>query len=322
MQEDFEKSWVNKYAPTTLDEMILDENLKNNFSKMIVEKKIVNMTLYGIQGMGKTTLTKVLLNELGDFAESVVINCGIDNSVDMVRNKVMDFVDAYIPGKMKIIVMDEADSLSGNASGSEGNSAQKALRSAMNPDDVIFILTCNNLGNLSPAIQSRCTPVQLFFNKRDILARCIKILQQENVEFNPEIVCDFRDQIIEPNFPDVRSIINQLQIWSTGGSLHKMERSVVQKEVDIMALKICEMIKSKMEAREISKYYIEHESEFNGDYEQLAGSLFRSLYNCPNAQIQLSESIFKMSQVTDKEIQFYSALMTICGIISKTPLNG
>jgi DNA polymerase III delta prime subunit len=322
MQDEFEKSWVNKYAPAKLDDMILDESLKNNFRKMIESKKIVNMTLYGIQGMGKTTLTKVLLEELGESAEAIVVNCGIDNSVDMVRNKVMDFVDAYIPGKMKIIIMDEADSLSGSASGTEGNSAQKALRSAMNPDDVIFILTCNNLGNLSPAIQSRCTPVQLFFNTRDVLARCIKILQMENIKFTPENIVEFRDQIVEPNFPDVRSIINQLQIWSTGGEFHKMERSVVQKEVDVMASKILEMVKSKVEVREISRYYIEHESEFNGNYEQLAASLFRLIYNYPTAQLQLSDAIFKMSQVVDKEIQFYSALMMTNQTINKTPLNG
>ena len=322
MPEDFEKSWVNKYAPQKFDDLILDETLKKNFKTMVSSRRMMNMTLYGTQGMGKTTLTRVMLNEFGDLVESMFINCGVDNSVDMVRNKIADFIDSYIPGKLKVIVLDEADSLSGSASGTEGNSAQKALRSAMNTDEVAFVLTCNNLGNLSPAIQSRCTPVMIYFNQKDVLARCISILQKEQIAFDTAQLAQFRDEVVIPNFPDVRSIINQLQIWSTGGTFHHMERSVVQREVDVMASKIFEMAKSRTAAREISKFYIENETEFNADYEQLAGSLFRLLFDYPQAQLQLSEAIFKMSQVQDKEIQFYAALLVVCSIIQKATLRG
>lgn len=322
MSEDFEKSWVNKYAPQRFSDLILDETLKSNFAAMVENRRVMNLTLYGTQGMGKTTLARVVLNELGDLVESMFINCGVDNSVDMVRNKIADFIDSYIPGKLKVIILDEADSLSGSASGTEGNSAQKALRSAMNTDEVSFILTCNNLGNLSPAIQSRCTPIMIYFNQKDVLARCISILQKEKIMFDTSQLAFFRDEVVAPNFPDVRSIINQLQIWSTGGTFHRMERSVVQREVDVMASKIFEMAKNKVAAREISKFYIENETEFNADYEQLAGALFRLLFDYPQAQLQLSEAIFKMSQVQDKEIQFYAAMLIICSQIQKAVLRG
>lgn len=305
-------SWADKYAPKTINEMILADDLKNGFISMVNNKNPTNMTLYGSPGIGKTTLANLIVKDLGkDNVAVCYISCGIDNSVDMVRSKIVDFVDSYQPDKIKIVVLDEADSLSGSSSGTEGNSAQKALRSVMCTDDCIFILTCNNLGQLSQAIQSRCTPIKLRFSNNDVLTRCVEILKNENIEFNKEIMIEFYNKILVPTSPDIRSIIRQLEFWCADGTMKNVEGTVVQTEYEVMADTIIRKLNEKIPPREISKFYIEHSDEFNSDYQNVAGSMFRKLYNHPEVQLIIAEHLYRMSLCYDHEIQFYAMLMLI-----------
>lgn len=309
MSDESNLSWVDKYSPKTLSDMILDPILSDRFGQMIKDKKPMNMTLHGVQGCGKTTLATIFINELGESCEHVFIRCGVDNSVDMVRNKLSDFIDSSYPGRIKIVILDEADSLSGTASGTEGNSAQKALRSVMNTDDVIFILTCNNIGSLSMAIQSRCTPIKLKFDDKAVFARCANILKSEGVSVEKDVLLEFYDSVIKQNIPDIRSIIRQLELWSGGNQFHKVDGITCQKEIDVLADEIIKRLSKGMEPREVSRFYITHEDDFSKNYEQLAMALFRKLYDSPKAQLLLSDSIYRMSHVVDKEIQFYSAIV-------------
>lgn len=305
-------SFADKYAPKSIDEMILDQDIKDRFKVMIKNRTPINMTLYGVPGIGKTTLANLIVDELGrDDVALCYVNCGIDNSVDMVRSRLVDFIDSYQPDKIKIVIMDEADSLSGTSSGTEGNSAQKALRSVMCTDDCVFILTCNNLGQLSSAIQSRCTPIKLHFSNEDVLRRCVEILKNENIKFNKDIVAEFYNKILVPSSPDIRSIIRQLEFWCADGIMKNIEGTMVQTELEQMATTIQKKLVDKVPPREISKFYIEHSDEFNSNYEGVASCLFRLNYGNPDAQLIIAEHLYRMSMVYDKEIQFYAMLLLI-----------
>lgn len=301
--------WAFRYAPKSINEMVLSDDLKQRFKLMVAKKEPMNMTLYGIQGIGKTTLANLIVKELGEDCAVCYVNCGIDNSVDMVRSKLVDFVDSFQPDKVKIVILDEADSLSGTASGTEGNSAQKALRSVMCSDDTIFILTCNNLGQLSNAIQSRCTPIKLRFSNEDVLKRCIEILNLEKISYDKEIIKEFYNKIILKCMPDIRSIVRQLEFWCGDGIMKNVEGTVLQTDLDVMADTIIRKLNSKTPPREISKFYIEHCDEFNSNYEGLASSMFRKLYGFPEIQLIIAEHLFRMSQVYDKEIGFYAMII-------------
>jgi len=124
----------------------------------LIEKTLPNIILAGKQGIGKTLISKLLITELG--ADHLFINCGYEGTIDVIRSKVVDFCNAMrlntdVP---KIVVLDEADSLSRETAGS---SAQKALRNIIqeSSDDTRFILTCNYLGNIIEPLQSRCVPI-------------------------------------------------------------------------------------------------------------------------------------------------------------------
>ena len=312
MEEDVRTmQWADKHAPRSIDEMCLDPDLKERFKSMVSQGRLTNMTLYGIQGMGKTTLASLLIEALGDSCASIMVRCGIDNSVDMVRSRIVDFVDSYQPGKVKVVFLDEADSLSGTASGTEGNSAQKALRSVMCTDDCTFILTCNNLGQLSSAIQSRCVPVKLRFSPEEVLSRCVRILQEEKVAFTRDVIVDFYHKVLVPSMPDVRSIIRNLEIWCMDGTMKDTAGTKAMNDFDVMVDTILRKLREKVPPREISEYYVENSDAFNNSYEALAGGIFRKLYGNAPAQAVIAEYLFRMSTCYDKEIQFYAMLMNL-----------
>lgn len=313
--------WAYRYAPASINDMVLSTDLRDRFKQMAETGKLQNMTLYGQPGVGKTTLARLLIKAMGERCESVFIPCGIENSVDMVRSKVVDFVDSYCPDKTKICILDEADSLSGTASGTEVNSAQKALRSVMCADDCVFILTCNNLGSLSAAIQSRCTPLKLQFSSEDVLARCVSILRSEEIKFSKDILMEFYDKMLIPAMPDIRSVICNLELWCSHGEMKNVEGTKAQSELEILSDTILKKLMNGVPPREISKFYIENCDSFNSNYEALAGSIFRKVYANPEVQLIIAESLFRMGTVYDKEIEFYTMLLRLGGKI-KPVLHG
>jgi len=316
--------WEDKHNPKTIDDMIMDNETRNYFKSQLQKDDISSMTLYGIAGIGKSTIALMLPEILGeDKCESMFIDCSRDNSIDMVRGKITDFCEANFNGKIKIIVIDEADSLSGTASGTENSSAQKALKGVMTTyKDTRFVLTCNVINLLNPAIQSRCTPIKLKFESKDILKRCVDILKLENINYDKENVGKFYTDVIVPNYPDVRSIIKQLQMWSVTGSLQAVQACSAQKEIDVFSLELIDKIKAGIPFKTIREYYIQNAEKFSSDYEKLSGAMFNQLYDKPKSQIMLSDSIFHMQSVVDREIQFYASILRVYSDIKTTIIKG
>jgi DNA polymerase III delta prime subunit len=322
MTEQVPLQWEMKHHPVSLDEMVLKDEIKTYFRNQIAQNDVPSMTLYGIQGTGKTTLARMLPNLLGEEkCVSMFVHCGKDNGIDMVRDKLTDFCEAFYPGKLKIAVIDEADSMTGSASMNEDSSAQKAFRSITHYKDVRFILTCNVLAKLSPAVQSRCRPIRLQFETTDVLKRCLQILKMENVRFSKETVSEFFENVIKSSYPDVRSIVAQLQMWSVTGELRPVQAVAATGEIDEFAVDLIDKIKSGMSCRKISEHYISNEAKFSADYEKLLGAMFKQLYDRPKAQLLISNGIFQMQSVFDREIQMYATLLQIAPLVKDGVIN-
>lgn len=209
--------WTEKYRPKTIDGYVFrDDAQKVQIYSWIEQKTIPHLLFSGNAGIGKTTLAKILLNELGiNDLDILEINASRTNSVEDVRDKIVNFVQMIPFGDFKVVLLDEADYLSPNA--------QAALRGVMEEYHTTarFILTCNYPNRIIPALHSRC---QGFHIERvditEFTARVATILVEESIEFD----LDTLDTFVKATYPDLRKCINTVQMNSMNGTLHTPEK--------------------------------------------------------------------------------------------------
>ena len=210
--------WVEKYRPKTLDGYVFrDQKQKAQIESWIKDGSIPHLLFSGNAGIGKTTLSKILLNELDvNDLDVLEINASRTNSVEDVRDKIVNFIQMIPFGNFKVVLLDEADYLSPNA--------QAALRGVMEEyhETARFILTCNYPNRIIPAIHSRCQGFHV--DRTDLTeftARVATILVNENVDFD----LDTLDTFVKATYPDLRKCINTVQANSRDGVLHTPDQA-------------------------------------------------------------------------------------------------
>ena len=204
--------WVEKYRPHNLDEVIFQNDAqKQKFLGYRKSKEIPNLLLSGVQGSGKTTISRALIKDLGiDRIDVLTINASEETGVDAMRDKIKNFISTMPVGDFKVVRLEEADYLSLNA--------QAALRVLMEnfSDTARFILTCNYDNKIMPAIKSRAVSFRFTTPAIDeVILRMGEILFTENIDFDT----DDLEKVFNANYPNIRSIIKYLEDFSSTGKL-------------------------------------------------------------------------------------------------------
>ena len=204
--------WTEKYRPQDIDGYVFrDQAQRDQVAGWIKSGSIPHLLFSGAPGVGKTTLAKILIHQLGiDEYDVLEINASRENSVDTIRDKITGFVQTMPFGDFKVVLLDEADYISPNG--------QAALRGVMETyhASARFILTCNYPNRIIPALHSRC---QGFHIERvdvtEFTARMATVLVTEGIEFD----LDTLDSYVKATYPDLRKCLNMCQMNSQEGRL-------------------------------------------------------------------------------------------------------
>ena len=301
--------WVEKYRPTTIRDCILPDELKKTFGLFVQDKHIPNMILSGGPGVGKTTVAKAMIDEIG--STYMMINGSEESGIDVLRTKIKNFASTVsLEGGRKYLIIDEADYLN-------PQSTQPALRGFMEEfhKNCGFILTCNFKNRLIPPLHSRCSVVDFIIPNDQkpklasrFFARVGDILNSEGVKFEPKAVAELMNKF----FPDWRRVLNELQRYSASGQI---DAGIL---VNISEVNINELMQA-LKAKEFTvvRKWIVH--NLDNDPTRIFRLIYDNLYDnvdastIPHAVIILAEYAYKSAFVADQEINMLACLTEVMG---------
>ena len=295
--------FVEKYRPDTLDGYVGNEHIIEKVKIYIENEDVPHLLLYGQAGTGKTTLAKIITNQID--CDVMYINASDENNVDTVRDKIRGFASSMGFRKWKIIILDESDYLTPNA--------QAALRNLMETfsKSTRFILTCNYVEKIIDPIQSRCqtfgiTPP----SKKEVAIRLKEILDLEGVQYEMSDLAI----LVNSGYPDIRRVLNAAQRQVVNGVLKIDKTSTIQANYMDTVLNI---LKSNGSVKELftKVRQVIADSKVK-DYTPFYRFLYDNVDDYANGKVgntilKIADGQYKDTSVVDKEINVMAMLLEI-----------
>lgn len=298
--------WVERYRPSTVEDLILPEGIKNTFRDIIGEGKIPNLILSGSAGTGKTSAAMVLCKELD--CDYIIIN-GSDEGrlIDTLRNKLTQYCSSVsMSGGRKVVIIDEADYMT-------PDSVQPAMRGFIEKfsSNCSFIFTCNFKNRIIEPIHSRCAVIDYSASDTqkmcsDFMERCNFILKEEGIESEPKVVAE----LIMKHFPDFRRVLNELQRYSVSG---KIDSGILLNISDTNMNELVESLKSK-NFKLVRTWVV---NNLDNDPQKVYRKIYDKLYekcdpsSIPAIILVIANYQYKSAFVADQEINLMACLVEI-----------
>lgn len=206
---------VEKYRPNKLENYVGNENIKKSIAKYLGQNDIQNLIFYGPAGTGKTTLAKLIVQNLD--CDSIYINASDERGIETIRDKVQSFASVASFKPLKVVILDESDFLTIQAQASLRNIIETFSRTTR------FILTCNYVERIIDPLQSRCQVLKIVPpTKKDVAKHLAWIMDQEGIGFEMNEL----GAIVTQYYPDLRKCINTIQL-STQDNMLNLDKSVL-----------------------------------------------------------------------------------------------
>jgi len=297
--------FVEKYRPQSVDSYVGNQEFKDIVSLYIAENDIQNLLLYGPAGTGKTSAAKLIVNKIE--CDYIYINASDERGIDTIREKVVGFASTMSFKPLKVVILDEADYLT--------IQSQAALRNVMEQysRNTRFILTCNYVEKIIDPIQSRCQVVNIIPpSKKDIALHLVSILDEEKIEYKKESLKD----VVNTYYPDLRKMLNTIQMFSKKGKLDLTKSTVVSSAYH---KQIIDNLKSKRNWRELRQIIADSGVK---DFEELFKKLYElSSEYAPGKEheivILINEYSYKANFRIDKEINVMALLSEIINVLNQ-----
>lgn len=280
-----------KYRPTTVADTILPLELQKTFQGMVDEGFIPNMTLTGSFGIGKSTVIRAVLNEIG--ADFYKINGSSQGSIEILRTEITDFVSTVsFDGGRKYVLIEEADGMSAKMQDGLKDFIEEYSANAG------FILTSNHYNKIIGALQSRCPPVEFVIPKAErpklaakFFARVEMILQAENIPYDRGVLAE----VIQKFYPDFRKTLNVLQRYSKTG---KIDVGILSRGISDEKITVLIGFLKARQFTEARKWVAEHSDV---DSDALYTSLYDALPDYLNGSASLAAAIIVLAEYQFKE---------------------
>lgn len=308
--------WEQKYRPEKIEECVLPPHLRTLFSEMVSGEKIPNMILAGSPGIGKSTVVRCLINEIGGPYLKVNGSDAKESGIDALRTRIRQFCStSSINGKQKILWIDEADFLSASV-------VQPALRMFLDEfsANARFVMTANFKHRFTDAITSRCTFIDFDYTKddlmgmrRDFYKRIMGILDAENVSYTKDVL----KELITSYAPDWRRIIGMLQTYSLKSNTidSGILKNVLQEDYAPLVKALKENNFRDMKQWVANKM---RSSSSNAIYRKIYDEMYAFVepQSIPALVVVLADYAYKDAMVVDKEINMVACFTTVMTNIS------
>ena len=263
--------WVEKYRSSNLDSYVGNENIKKTIQQYLDQNDIQNFIFYGPAGTGKTTLAKLIVNNLD--CDYLYINASDERGIDTIRDKVSGFASVASFKSLKVVILDEADFITIQGQAALRNVIETYSRTTR------FILTCNFVERIIDPLQSRCQVLKIVPpSKQDIAKHVAGILEKEEVSYTMDDI----KILVSQFYPDVRKMLNTAQLSNQNGELNIDKSVIVSNSYTTQVVK--ELSKSKPSFNEIRQIIANANVQ---DFEEL----YRFLYDNASAYAAGSEGM-------------------------------
>ena len=300
--------WVEKYRPKTIDDCILSDTIKGTLNDLVKEEQVPNLMFTGPAGVGKTTVARAICDMTN--SDYIIIN-GSDEGrmIDTLRTKMTQFCSTIsLQGGRKVVIIDEADYMN-------PDSVQPAMRGFIEKfaENCSFIFTCNFKNRIIEPIHSRCAVVDFTLKKDEkpeiasqFLIRCGNILSEENIEHDKRVVIE----LINKHFPDFRRVINELQRYSTSGTIDSgILANIGEINLNELIVALREKNFPKMRQWVTSNVDNDPASVYRKIYDKLYEVLDKS--SIPQAVLIIADYQYKSAFVADQEINLVACLIEL-----------